>query len=136
MSASVELLKAVRAALVADAEIAAAVGDRVSSEWGTVLTAPFIRLSLPSDDLFEADGPDGPDEGSEHKLNVHIFANSSSPVAIGNLAARVRKVLDKADLDVAGADLWWCRYRQTLNRPDPDDPTLRMAIVAFEVVTT
>lgn len=128
--ATLELFKAVRTALIGDTAIATAVSTRVAIDWGVQLTAPFIRLSCPSVRPWESDCG----EGSEYTLRVHVFANDRATT--GNIAARVREVLQDAQLTVTGSDLWWCDYDQTINAQDPDDPTLTMAVVAFKAVTT
>jgi hypothetical protein len=129
--ATVELFKAVRLALLADATISAAVATRIATDWGVVLTSPYIRLSVPTVRRFEDDCGDG----SEYTLRVHVFANDR--IVTGNLAAQVREVLqDREDMALSGADVWWFDYDQTINQQDPDDPTLTMAVVVFKAVTT
>lgn len=128
--ATLGLLAAVKAALLADATIAAAVADRVHANWGTKLDAPCIRLSVPSVRLFESDCGDG----SEYTLRAHVFATDR--LVTGQLAAQVREVLQDRDLDLAGADLWWLTYDLTITQQDPDNPTLTMAVVTFQAVTT
>jgi len=128
--ATLELFKAVRTALIGDTAIATAVSTRIATDWGVQLAAPFIRLSVPSVRPWEDDCG----EGSEYTLRVHVFA--SDRATTGNIAARVREVLQDASLTVTGSDLWWCDYDQTINAQDPDDPTLTMAVVAFKAVTT
>jgi len=130
--ATLALYKAVRAALIADAEIASHVGTRVSTDWGASLEPPCIRLSSRVVRQFEDDCGDG----SEYAINVHVFAQESGPVISQQIAARVREVLQDNELAVDGADLWWFDYDNTLPSQDPDDPTLRMAVVAFRAVTT
>lgn len=130
--ATLELLRAVRTALVSDAEIAAAVGERVATDWAAMLSAPFMRLSAPDVRDYETDCGDG----SEYTLRVHVFAREAGPVQARQLAARVRAVLANADLEVTGAALWWLTYDQTRNQQDADDPALQMAIVTFKAVTT
>lgn len=130
--ATLELLKAVRAALAADATVAGHVGARIATDWGSKLTAPYIRLSVPDVRPWEDDCGDG----SEYTLRAHVFAKDGGPVTASKIAALVRTVLQDADLDVEGAALRWITYDQTINQQDPDDPTLRMAVVAFKAVTT
>lgn len=130
--APLELLRAVRAALVADATIAGHVGNRVATDWGSALAAPFIRLSVPDVRGFETDCGDG----SEYTLRVHVFAKDAGPVMARTLASRVRTVLANADLVVDGAALWWITFDQTISQLDRDDPTLRMSVVTFKAATT
>jgi hypothetical protein len=131
--ATLELLKSVRSALIADATVAAAVSNRVATDWGSSLTAPFIRLSANVAGRFEADGVG---EGSEYSIGVHVFTKESGPVLSSQLAACIEAVLDEADLTVTGASLQWLTFDQTIFSQDPDDPTLRMAIVRLKAATT
>lgn len=128
--ASFALLEAIRSALAADATIAAAVGAKITADWGVTLAAPFMRLSIPATTRFEDDCGDGSDYG----LRVHVFTTDLEQHFA--LAAQVREALQDKDLPVIGAGLWWLDYDQTIRSQDPDDPTLRMAIVAFKAVTT
>jgi len=130
--ATLELLKAVRTALIGDATVAGHVGNRVATDWGSKLADPFIRLSVPNVRQFEDDLGDG----SDYTFRVHVFVKETGPVITAELAARAREVLQDAELAVTGADLWWLTYDQTVNQQDPDDPTLRMAVVTFKAVTT
>jgi hypothetical protein len=139
--ATLELFKAVRSALVADATIAGHVGTganaRISTEWGNVLASPYMRLSIPMVTRFEADGDsDEEADGSEYTLRVHVFVKEAGPILSAQLAALVRDVLQDANLTVDAADLWWLTYDQTVNVQDGDDPTLRMAVVTFKAATT
>jgi hypothetical protein len=130
--ATLELLKSVRSALIADATVATAVSTRVATDWGSSLTAPFIRLSARVTGQFEDDAGDG----SEYAIKVHVFAKEAGPVLSAQIAARVREVLQDAELVVTGADLWWLTYDQTIPLTDPDDPTLSQRVVSFNAVTT
>jgi len=130
--ATAELLAAVRSALIADAAVAGYVATRVSKDWGLVLDAPYIRLSIPTVKQYEDDGG----EGSEYTLRVHAFAKESDPVVSMALAARIRDVLRNGKLQVNGTDIRWLGYTGTINIQDGDDPTLRMAVVSFNALTT
>lgn len=127
--ASKALMVAVKAALIATPAISTKVGTRIEANWSTVLDVPFIRLSVPNVRPWEDDCG----EGSEHTLRVHVFADL---VTATDLAAAVREALQDADLTIAGTDLRWLDYDQTIKQPDPDNPNLYMAIVAFKAVTT
>lgn len=130
--ATLDLMRAVRAALAGDATVAAAVGSRIATDWGSALSAPFIRLSVPDVRPYDTDCG----EGSEYTLRIHVFAKDAGPVMASTLASRVRTLLHEADLHVADAALWWITLDQTISQLDPDDPTLRMAVVTFKAVTT
>lgn len=129
--ATLDLYKAVRAALVNDSAVAADVGNRVTSDWSAVLNHPCIRLQIP--EVRDA-GYDCAD--SEHRVHVHVFAAESAPVVTSRIAANVRAALEEASLTLDDADLWWIKYEGTIPRRDPDDPLLQTARVEFTAVTS
>jgi len=130
---TVDIFKSVRAALIADPTIVSTVSERVASDWAIQMAEPFIRLSAPVTKPFEMDGAG---DGAETKLRVHCFANASGPATVGRLAARVRAVLQNADLSIDGSETTACQYVQTMTTADPDEPGLRMAVVEFTITTS
>lgn len=130
--ATLDLYKAVRAALINDSAVAADVGNRITSDWGATPNHPCIRLHIPESRKYEADCGDG----AEHRVHVHIFTAESGPVVVSRIAANVRAALEEASLTLDDADLWWISYEQTITRRDPDDPLLQTARVEFAAVTS
>lgn len=128
--ATPDLFKPVRVALLADAALAATVGDRVASDWSTKLDPPFMRMSIPRSLPYEDDCG----EGSEVTLRVHVWAKGE--LECSRLAARVRRVLDAASLDITGHRLRDITYNKTDYLPDASVPKLRMAVAEFTIVTT
>lgn len=125
------LLKAVRGVLASDAQIAAAVGDRIATDWGAVLASPFIRISVPRT------RPDDDDcgEGAETLVKVHIWSRDGE-IACSAIAGRVRAVLQGASFPVVGHELGEVTYEGTDYRPDAHDEKLSMGIAAFTITTT
>lgn len=136
--ASLGLLQAVRAALIADTDVAALVGERVASSFGTPMTPPFLRLHIPAVIQFEADDDtEAAASGSETIVNVHVFTKEPAPIILHDLAAKVRQALQDNDgLTVEDADLWMVAYKSTIKRQDASDPGLQMAVVSFTAFTT
>jgi hypothetical protein len=126
------LFRAVRSAILADATLFAAVGERVASDWGRKLEAPFIRLSIPRCLPDEDDcGP-----GAEVTLRVHVFTAEDGPVECATIAGRVSALLHDGDLTIAGHSLRELKFDRTDYLGDRDDPKLRMGIVNFTIRTT
>lgn len=134
--AGLDLFKAVRALLIGDATINAAVEGRVFSSWGNVADAPLIRMSLGLALPFEMDTPDGSASGSETPISVHIFCKEAAPIQSRTLAAQVREILQDADPDLDGSHTVSFEYENTVQLQDPDDPALQMAVVRFNALTT
>ena len=129
--ATASLLKAVRSALVGDVTLSGLVGNRVYSRWGSGDTSqPWLRLSVP----IVADYEDDCGDGSSYELNVHCYTRDGI-TARDIIAARVRTVLDGADLTLDGASLLWLDYSQTIRVPDPDDPEVLAAVLRFDAVS-
>jgi len=129
-----DLLKSVRAALIADTAVNAQVQGRVFSSWDNQnVSTPFIRLSLPITRQFEMDGGG---LGSEADVSVHVFTTESAPIAARTLASRVRDAIDRQALALDGSDLVGIDYRDTIMRRDDVSPLLQMAVVRFVAMTT
>lgn len=125
------LLKAVRGALASDAQIAAAVGDRIATDWGAALASPFIRVSvprtLPDDDECGV--------GAETKLKVHVWSRDGE-IACAAIAGRVRTVLQNGTFPIVGHELGEVTYEGTDYRPDAHDEKLSMGVASFTITTT
>lgn len=126
------LFAAVRTKLLADPQISAAVGDRIASDWSIPLDAPFIRLSVPRSAPYD----DECGEGAEVTLRVHVWSKQSGPIQCATIAKHVRRVLDNADFPIVGHELDEITYQRTDYLGDGGDPTLRMGVAAFTVLTT
>lgn len=125
------LLKAVRGVLASDAQIAAAVGDRIATDWGAALASPFIRISIPRT------RPDDDEcgEGAETLVKVHIWSRDGE-IACSAIAGRVRAVLQGAFFPIVGHDLGEVTYEGTDYRPDAHDEKLCMGVASFTITTT
>lgn len=130
--ASADLLKAVRAALIADATVSGYVGSRVSSDWAADLETPFLRLSVPIVKEWEDDCG----EGGEHDVRVSVFSRGG-PVERSQIAAAIRDALRNNDtISLDNSVMRQIRWVQTINLQEPDDPTMFSAVVRFEAITT
>lgn len=138
LDGALDLFKAIRSALMADAELSGQVGQRIFTDWSNDADTPFIRLHSPSSLNFEADDGETGAEGSEVSINVHVFAAENGPVVCRRIADRVRRVLrNEASLVLDSTDLWSLIFIDTINRgQDPENPKLQTAIVRFRAVTT
>lgn len=135
--AGLDLLKAVRAALIADAYISSTVSARVFSSWANVATAPFIRMRIGRSERFEIEGETSSGDGSETEFSLHIFAAEEAPNVCRRLAGRVRDVLQDNDITLDDSNTIALQYRDTIPLgSDPDDPSLQMAVVRFVAMTT
>lgn len=124
------LFKAVRAKLISDAEIVAAVGHRISSSWSAQLEAPFIRIDAPRTRPYDDDCG----EGAETRLRVHVWSKDGE-IDCALIAGRVRTVLNNSTFPVDGHDLDEITYEGTDYRPDSADPTLSKGVATFNVIT-
>ena len=128
--ATADMIKAVRAKLIADSTINTAVSGRVYSDWSTGATLPLIRISVPIAREWEDDCG----EGSELDLRVHVFAAGLK--ARSDLASQVRNALRSSELSLDTAYLRQITWDQTINMQDPDDPSLFTAVVRFNAITS
>lgn len=135
--AGLDLFAAVRSALVADAFIQGKVNGRVFSSWGNQNEShPLIRMSLGRAEPFEIDTADGPANGSETTISVHVFTAEDAPIVSRQIASKVRDVLQDADLSMTGSHTVAFQFRDIIQQIDPDDPKLQMAVVRFRALTT
>lgn len=130
--ASADILKSIKAALIADGAVSGFVGSRVASDWSLNLAPPFIRLSIPIVTEWEDDCG----EGGEHDVRVSIFTRGG-PVERSQIASAVRNLLRNNDaLALDNSVMRQMRWVQTINLQEPDDPTMFSAVVRFEAITT
>lgn len=134
--AGLDLFKAVRAALIGDAAINGLVAGRIFSSWANTAATPLIRMSLGKAERFEIDTTDGPADGAETSISVHVFAKEDAPDASRRIASRVRAVLQDAPLALDNSHTVAVQYRDTIQIQDGDDPSLQMAVVRFTAITT
>lgn len=133
IDATPEITAALRAHLMADPVLFAAIGDRVSTDWGLKLSPPFIRLRVPDVAEFEDDCAG---KGSEHRALVFVFTRERGGSQRGQLVDRVRRALDDATLTLATSSAWWCQFSGSMAYTDPDDPELQIARLAYSIPST
>lgn len=132
--AALDLLAAVRAALIADTFINTKVAGRVFSSWGNQEAAPpLIRMSIPTARKFEIDGGG---DGSETAISVHVFTAEDAPIVCRQIASKVRDVLEDSDPLLTGSNSVAFQFRDIIQTDDPDSPSLQMAVVRFSALTT
>lgn len=131
MSISAALMKAVRAALIADATANGYLAGRVYSDWSTGSTYPLARISIPVEAEFEDDCA----AGAEFDLRVNVYTKGG-PVERSAIADAVKSVLRYAALTLDDAELRSLQWLQTLNVSEPDDPTMHGAVIRFRAIAT
>lgn len=129
---TLDLFKAVRAAILADAYLATKFGARVFSSWGNQDAAtPLARLWAGSRQ-FEMDGAG---VGSEIDLWIYVFTTEDGATVGRTIANKVRDVLEGASLTLDAAKLIALDYRDTIARRDDASPSLQTVIVRFLATT-
>lgn len=132
--AALDLLAAVRAALVADTYVQSKVNGRVFSSWGNQeVSTPLIRMSIGLTKQFEMDSAG---DGSETPISVHVFTTEDAPIVCRQIASKVRDVLQDSDPALTGSNSVAFQFRDIIQTTDPDSPSLQMAIVRFVAMTT
>lgn len=131
MSITSALVKAVRAALIADATANGYLAGRVYLDWSSGDAYPLARISIPVEEEFEDDCA----AGAEFDLRVNIYTKGG-PVERSSIAEAVRSVLRYATLTLDSAELRSLQWVQTINTSEPDDPTTHGAVVRFRAIAT
>jgi hypothetical protein len=98
---SLALQKAVHAALVADAGVGALVGDRIFDAAPRVATFPYVTLG----DARATDWSTGSEDGSEHRLLLHVWSRERGKAECWAVLAAVGDALHDAALELDGHTL-------------------------------
>lgn len=134
LDASLDLAKAMRAALLANAYISGQVGSRILSSWGDDTAAPLIRFEFGRVQRFEMDGAG---DGSESRIALHVFTSEATPMVALKIAEQIRTVLQDASLSLDGSHTVAITYDDTIPvGVDSDDPDLQHVVVRFTALTT
>lgn len=131
MSITAALVKAIRAALIADATVNGYLAGRVYLDWSSGDVYPLARISIPVEGEFEDDCA----AGAEFDLRVNIYTKGG-PVERSSIAEAVRSVLRYATLTLDSAELRSLQWVQTINTSEPDDPTMHGAAIRFRAIAT
>lgn len=131
--ASTEIFAAIRAALIADAVLAPRIGQRITSDWGLELAAPFVRLRVPEVTPWHDDCRG---KGSEYTIELHVFTRENGITESVTLVDRIATVLDETELALSSSTMWWLLLTGTIRVTDPDDPGLQVARVTFASAST
>jgi hypothetical protein len=92
------LQKAVHAALVADAGVGALVGDRIFDAAPRAATFPYVTLG----DARATDWSTGTEDGSEHRLLLHVWSRERGKAECWAVLAVVEAALHDAALELDG----------------------------------
>lgn len=137
LDAGLDLFAAVRAALIADGYINGQVAGRVFSSWANQdVSPPLIRMSLGRSERFEIDGTTDSGDGSETPISVHVFTVEEAPIVCRQIASKVRDALQDSDPALTGSNTVAFQFRDILQIADPESPSLQMAVVRFNAMTT
>lgn len=98
MHPGLALQRAVHAALVTDAAVAALIGDRVFDAAPRGTTYPYVTLG----EARATDWSTGTESGAEHRLAVHVWSRSRGKAECWALLAALRAALDEAGLTLDG----------------------------------
>lgn len=134
MSATLPLIRAVVAALEADATLAGlgspALAARIYSGPPQGVVFPYLAVWSPSRQPWEADGW----TGAETVIEVDAWSRAGGPIEAQEIADRVAAVLHRATLTVDGQALVYLVHDFTRALADPDGQTTRAA-AQFTAVT-
>lgn len=98
-SASVELQKAVFAALSADAELVQALGaDRIHDHAPANLAFPYITFGRST----VSDWSTGTEDGAEHIFTIHVWSKAKGKAQVLEIMAIARRILHDAALVLTG----------------------------------
>ncbi len=119
---SLELQKAVYAALGSDAALTALLGaGRIYNEVPRGAALPYITLG----ESTVRDWSTGSDEGHEHLLTVLVWSRANGEREVHRILSAIESTLDNAALNVAGARLVNLRHEFSEIRRDADGETSR-----------
>lgn len=133
--AGLDLFKAVKAVLAADAYIASQCGTRIYSTWGNEEAAhPLIRMWAGDALPFELDGGG---EGSETDFQITVFTAERGQTVARTIGNRVRDLLKDNDaMPLDGSNIVAFQFSGMSMIRDPEDPELQQAVVRFKAQTT
>ncbi len=128
---SPQLLRAVRARLLADASLRPLVGDRVREVASVREEWPFLRVDPPEVSPYAAQGW----RGCACRLTVHAFLRGARDLGpVQELLAAVSVALDEADLALARGELLWIAHERSLVLPEPLGPGTWHGVARFGAV--
>ena len=128
---SLELQKAVYAALGSDAALTALLGaGRIYNEVPRGAALPYITLG----ESTVRDWSTGSDEGHEHLLTVLVWSRANGEREVHRILSAIESTLDNAALNVAGARLVNLRHEFSEIRRDADGETSR-GLIRLRAVT-
>jgi hypothetical protein len=127
---SLALQKAVFAALVADAEVAATIGDRIHDAPPRNVAFPYATFG----DARIGDWSTGTEEGVEHRLILHVWSRERGKAECWAILEAIRAALQDAALDLDGHALVNLRFEAADVGQDRDGITWH-GVARFRAVT-
>lgn len=124
------LQKAVVAALVADAQVGALVGDRIHDAPPRDVAFPYVSIGQ----VNTADWSTGSEDGAEHRLTLHVWSREHGKKQCYAIAEAVEAALHDQALTLDGHALVNLRFELAETRRDPDGITYHAAL-RFRAVT-
>ena len=129
-SAALALQAAIVAALLADDDLAALVGDRIHDAPPRDAAFPYVSLGL----MRATDWSTATEDGAEHEVTVHVWSRERGKRACHAIMAAIRGVLHDAPLTLDGHALVNLRCVDGEVRREADGITWRGAL-NFRAVT-
>ncbi|TGD96474.1 DUF3168 domain-containing protein [Methylobacterium nonmethylotrophicum] len=128
---SPDVLRAVRARLLADPPLRALVGGRVREAVSAREEWPFLRVDPPEVSPYEAQRW----RGCACRLTVHAFLRGARGLGpVQALLAAVAQALDEADLTLDRGELLWIAHERSLVLPEPLGPGSWHGVARFAAV--
>jgi Protein of unknown function (DUF3168) len=128
--AALALQKAAYAALVADAEVGALIGDRIYDQPPRDAAFPYATIGQTT----VADWSTGTEDGSEHRLTLHVWSRTGGQSECHAIAEAMRTALHGAALSFEDHALVNLRFETADTRRDPDGITFH-GVMRFRAVT-
>lgn len=124
------LQKAVFAALVADAGVGAAIGDRIFDAAPRSAVFPYATFG----DARVGDWSTGTEDGAEHRLVLHVWSREPGKAVCWAILEAIRSALHDAALDLDGHALVNLRFEAADVGQDRDGITWH-GVARFRAVT-
>lgn len=131
---TVEVMTAIRTAMLADASIAALVGTRVYDTAPEKVASPYMTIG----DVGYADASSSDSEAQDLEMDVHCWdipadrANAKNTANVRALMGHVRRVFHDLALAVTGRNVVVCRVTRTI--PIVSDADAMHGVVIIRVL--
>jgi hypothetical protein len=129
-SAALALQKAVYAAIVADDDVGALIGDRIYDLAPRNAVFPYVTIGQTT----LADWSTGTEAGAEHRLTLDVWSRQGGKSECHAIADAIRAALHDAALALTGHALVNLRFETADVARDPDGITFH-GVLRFRAVT-